>query len=196
MWSCSDGFSPQPELQTSRESFITLLSRTHKKHYLLIKRVLLKSRTNHQPIFFWEQSTSLQKLCAAKGRGGLCCPVLSMKLGFGYFIWEGTWQTKIKGWLHKYKPFSSMRKGFLQYTLPKLSPSNTSLPLCNLLSAVLIVKAKRGKPFCLIRGRGFLSFALYLNRALTRKEAGSKDSREQRMRKERVHWLCFIPHSC
>lgn len=37
-----------------------------------------------------------------------------------------------------------MKKGFLQYTLPKLSPSNTSLPLCNLLSAVLIVEAREG----------------------------------------------------
>lgn len=37
-----------------------------------------------------------------------------------------------------------MKKGFLQYTLPKLSLSNTPLPLYNLLSAVLIIEAREG----------------------------------------------------
>lgn len=72
-----------------------------------------------------------------------------------------------------------MKKGFLQYTLPRLSPSNTSLPLCN-LECSTYHQSQRGKPFRLIRGRGFLSFALHLNRAVTRKklEAKTQESRE------------------
>lgn len=37
-----------------------------------------------------------------------------------------------------------MKKGFIRYTLPKLFPSNTSLPLRNLLSAALIIEARDG----------------------------------------------------
>jgi len=77
-----------------------------------------------------------------------------------------------------------MKKGFLQYTLPKLPPSNT-FALVQSSECCTYRQSQRGKPFRLIHGRGFLSFTLHLNRAVTRKEAGSKDSREQRIEKRK-----------